>query len=165
MTDTNALRSAIADSGLKYKALAEIMGLSPYALQMKIDNKTEFKASEIDTLANALGMDMQQRDSIFFAEKVEFNYTLYKFNRQGGETMKDNKKPGEPLETEDRALEIQITQLNEQILCEINGTPVQNVKSYSLVQSSNGSTLLNLILEINAEVVSATIQAPMQPHL
>lgn len=44
MTDTNALRSAIADSGLKYKALAEIMGLSPYALQMKIDNKTEFKA-------------------------------------------------------------------------------------------------------------------------
>lgn len=30
MTDTNALRSAIVDSGLKYKALAEIMGLSPY---------------------------------------------------------------------------------------------------------------------------------------
>ena len=66
MTDTNALRAVIADSGLKYKALAEIMGLSPYALQMKIDNETEFKASEIDTLANALGMDMQQRDSIFF---------------------------------------------------------------------------------------------------
>ena len=42
MTDTNALRSAIVDSGLKYKALAEIMGLSPYALQMKIDNESEF---------------------------------------------------------------------------------------------------------------------------
>lgn len=69
MTDTNALRAVIADSGLKYKALAEIMGLSPYALQMKIDNETEFKASEIDTLANALGMDMQQRDSIFFYRK------------------------------------------------------------------------------------------------
>lgn len=37
--------------GLKYKAIAEIMGLTPYALQMKIDNETEFKASEIDTLA------------------------------------------------------------------------------------------------------------------
>ena len=69
MTDTNALRAVIADSGLKYKALAEIMGLSPYALQMKIDNETEFKASEIDTLANALGMDMQQRDSFFFYRK------------------------------------------------------------------------------------------------
>ena len=79
--------------------------------------------------------------------------------------MKDNKKPGEPPETEGRGMGIQITQLNEQILCEINGTPIQNVKRYSLVQSSNGSTLLNLLLEINAEVVSATIQAPMQPHL
>jgi len=68
MTDTNALRSIIADSGLKYKAIAEIMGLTPYALQMKIDNETEFKASEIDTLANTL-MDMQQRDSIFFCKK------------------------------------------------------------------------------------------------
>ena len=69
MTDTNALRSSIVNSGLKYKALAEIMGLSPYALQMKIDNKSEFKASEIDTLANTLGMDMQQRDAIFFLQK------------------------------------------------------------------------------------------------
>ena len=69
MTDTNALRSIIAYSGLKYKSIAEIMGLTPYALQMKIDNETEFKASEIDTLANTLGMDMQQRDSIFFCKK------------------------------------------------------------------------------------------------
>lgn len=69
MTDTNALRSAISMSGFKYKALAEILGLTPYSLQMKIDNKTEFKASEIDALANALGMDMQQRDAIFFCRK------------------------------------------------------------------------------------------------
>ena len=69
MTDTVALRAVIADSGLKYKVLAEIMGLSPYALQLKIDNESEFKASEIDTLANALGMDMRQRDSIFFCRK------------------------------------------------------------------------------------------------
>ena len=66
MTDTIALRSVIAESGLKYKALAEIMGLSPYTLQMKIPNQTENKASEIDALANALGMDMQQRDSSLF---------------------------------------------------------------------------------------------------
>lgn len=69
MTDTVALRSVIAHSGLKYKALAEIIGLSAYALQMKIDNETEFKASEIDALANALGMSSQQRDSIFFYRK------------------------------------------------------------------------------------------------
>lgn len=45
------------------------MGLTPYSLQMKIDNETEFKASEIDVLANTLGMDMQQRDAIFFCKK------------------------------------------------------------------------------------------------
>ena len=77
MTDTNALRSIIADSGLKYKAIAEIMGLTPYALQMKIDNETEFKASEIDTLANTLGMDMQQRDSIFFLQEKWNLITLF----------------------------------------------------------------------------------------
>lgn len=90
MTDTIALRSVIAESGLKYKALAEIMGLSPYTLQMKIDNESEFKASEIDALANALGMDMQQRDSIFFAEKVEFNYTSTHF--KGGQPKRTVRK-------------------------------------------------------------------------
>lgn len=94
MTDTNALRSIIADSGLKYKAIAEIMGLTPYALQMKIDNETEFKASEIDTLANTLGMDMQQRDSIFFfARKVEFNYTFASSSKGGEEDEQQQKAP------------------------------------------------------------------------
>lgn len=69
MTDTDALRSLILSSGFKYKALAEILGLSPYTLQMKIDNESEFKASEIDTLSNILGMNMQQRDAIFFYKK------------------------------------------------------------------------------------------------
>ena len=69
MTDTTTLRSVIASSGLKYKVIAAIMGLTPYALQMKIDNETEFKASEIDTLANMLGLTMQQRDAIFFCKK------------------------------------------------------------------------------------------------
>ena len=69
MTDTIALRSVIAESGRKYKALAVILGLSPYTLLLKFDFESEFKASEIDALANALGMDMQQRDSIFFCRK------------------------------------------------------------------------------------------------
>ena len=90
MTDTIALRSVIAESGLKYKALAEIMGLSPYTLQMKIDNESEFKASEIDALANALGMDMQQRDSIFCCRKVEFNYTSTHF--KGGQPKRTVRK-------------------------------------------------------------------------
>lgn len=90
MTDTNALRSIIADSGLKYKAIAEIMGLTPYALQMKIDNETEFKASEIDTLANTLGMDMQQRDSIFFLQEKWNLITLLQVHPKEVKKMKNN---------------------------------------------------------------------------
>ena len=82
MTDTTTLRSIIVNSGLKYKAIAEIMGLTPYSLQMKIDNETEFKASEIDTLANTLGMDMQQRDAIFFCKKWNL-ITLFSFSLGG----------------------------------------------------------------------------------
>lgn len=92
MTDTNALRSIIADSGLKYKAIAEIMGLTPYALQMKIDNETEFKASEIDTLANTLGMDMQQRDSIFFLQEKWNLVTLLQVHSVGGEEDEQQQK-------------------------------------------------------------------------
>lgn len=90
MTDTNALRSIIADSGLKYKAIAEIMGLTPYALQMKIDNETEFKASEIDTLANTLGMDMQQRDSIFFLQEKWNLITLLQVHPKEVKKMTQN---------------------------------------------------------------------------
>ncbi len=79
--------------------------------------------------------------------------------------MKETKKPGEPLETAGRAQEIQLSQLDDRILCQIDETVIQNVKAYSFAQSSNGKALLNLSIEINAEVVSTTIQVQRQPHL
>jgi len=79
--------------------------------------------------------------------------------------MKETKKPGESLETADRAQEIQLSQLDDRILCQIDETVIQNVKAYSFAQSSNGKALLNLSIEVNAEVVSTTIQVQRQPHL
>lgn len=67
MTDTKALRDAIAESGMKYQYIAEKMGLSTYGLQKKIDNCNEFKASEMMKLASLLNLSARQRDSIFFA--------------------------------------------------------------------------------------------------
>ena len=78
--------------------------------------------------------------------------------------MIDKKKPGEPVEEVCREQEIRLLRLNEQFLCVINGTPIQNVKSYSCVQSSSGSVLLNLTIEVNVGAVSTTIQAQMQQH-
>lgn len=79
--------------------------------------------------------------------------------------MADSKKPGEPLETAGRAQKIHLSQLDDRILCQIDETVIQNVKAYSFAQSSNGKALLNLSIEINAEVVSTTIQAQRQSHL
>lgn len=79
--------------------------------------------------------------------------------------MKNDKKPSDPVEEGRRAQEIQLTQLGEHFCCEIDGTTIQNIKSYSYIQASNGNVLLNLTLEFNAAAVSATIQAQMQPHL
>lgn len=79
--------------------------------------------------------------------------------------MNDNKKPSEPVKEERWAREIHLSQLDDRILCQIDETVIQNVKAYSFAQSSNGKALLNLSIEINAEVVSTTIQAQRQSHL
>lgn len=67
MTNTYELRKAIEQAGLKYKYLAEQLGLSTYGLQKKIDNVNEFKASEIEKLSDILSLSVEQRMSIFFA--------------------------------------------------------------------------------------------------
>ena len=67
MTDTVALRKAVKESGLKYIRIASEMGISPYTLQKKIDNETEFKASEIVQLSDLLSLEASERSNIFFA--------------------------------------------------------------------------------------------------
>lgn len=67
MTDTKALRTAIKASGLTYKAIAQALGIAAYTLQMKIDNATEFKVSEVEKISQMLGFTMEQKDAIFFA--------------------------------------------------------------------------------------------------
>ena len=66
LTDTKALRKKIQESGLKYIYLAEQLGLSPYGLHKKINNSSEFKASEICKLSAILGIADTEVRAIFF---------------------------------------------------------------------------------------------------
>lgn len=68
MTDTKELRRRIEEKGLKYGFIAKQLGISRYALQMKIDNDSEFRVSEVDTLAAILGLTLLEKDAIFFAK-------------------------------------------------------------------------------------------------
>ncbi len=69
MTDTKKLREIIARKGVKYKILAESIGITPYALQRKIDNEREFKASEIVGLSDFLGLTPGECTEIFLMQK------------------------------------------------------------------------------------------------
>ena len=68
MTDTKELRRRIEAAGLKYKHIAQQLGISAYILQLKIDNDNEFKVSEVDTLSTLLGLSLREKDAIFFAK-------------------------------------------------------------------------------------------------
>jgi len=68
MTDTKALRDKIKAAGLKYKYVAERLGITPYSLKLKIENDNEFKVSEVDALSEILGLSLREKDAIFFAK-------------------------------------------------------------------------------------------------
>ncbi|ADZ84499.1 MULTISPECIES: DUF739 family protein [Cellulosilyticum] len=68
MTNTLELEIAIKRAGITKRKLAEMLGLSEMGLYKKINNITEFKASEIAKLAEIL--DLKNKDEIFFNQEV-----------------------------------------------------------------------------------------------
>ena len=73
MTDKIKLEIAIIESGLTMHEVAEKLGLSDMGFYKKINNITEFKASEIVKLKEIL--KLEAIEPIFFANKVELNST------------------------------------------------------------------------------------------
>lgn len=71
MTDTVALKELISKKGLKMKYVAEYLGLSAYGFQLKVENKQEFKTSEVSALCDLLQIDsLSEKEKIFFAPKM-----------------------------------------------------------------------------------------------
>lgn len=68
MTNTPLLEKYIDESGYKRSHIAKAMGINSYTLAMKINNTSEFRASEIETLCKLLNIDVAERMNIFFAE-------------------------------------------------------------------------------------------------
>lgn len=66
MTDTKKLEKAIKDSGYKKSYIAKQIGLSRGGLCNCINNRAEFRASQINALCNLLKLDIAQRNAIFF---------------------------------------------------------------------------------------------------
>ena len=70
MTNSPALEAAIAKTGISKKSLAKQLALSEMGLFRKINNITEFKASEIIAMQKILSLTDCERDSIFSSPYV-----------------------------------------------------------------------------------------------
>ena len=67
MTNTEKLNRLIRERGLKKVYLAKKVGLTPAGFYNCVNNRAEFKASQILTLCELLGVDdPAQREALFF---------------------------------------------------------------------------------------------------
>lgn len=71
MTDTKLLRIRIDESGYKMHFIAQKLGLTYQGFLNKLNNKHEFKATEIRMLQKLLNLSNEERDRIFFTLNVE----------------------------------------------------------------------------------------------
>lgn len=68
MTNTSLLEHYIEKSGYKKSFIAEKIGLTAYGFALKVNNKSEFKASEMTVLCELLKIDAKDKEAIFFAK-------------------------------------------------------------------------------------------------
>lgn len=74
MTDSKKLKDKIKESGKKKGYLAAVLGVSRATFCKLINNKAEFKASQIDALCKELGITtLVERKDIFFAPSGSLN--------------------------------------------------------------------------------------------
>jgi hypothetical protein len=68
MTNTTLLEEYIEKSGYKKSYIADQINLTAWGFMLKVNNKSEFKASEIDALCKLLKISNKDRMAIFFAK-------------------------------------------------------------------------------------------------
>lgn len=66
MTNTNLLRKKIDESGYKLRFIASKLGITYQGFLKKINNETEFKASEMQILRELLNLMDAEFEQIFF---------------------------------------------------------------------------------------------------
>ena len=71
MTNDYLLNEKIKKSGYRFGYLANQLNLSRTGLYNKINGKTEFLASEIQSLSDILNLDIHERENIFFNKEVD----------------------------------------------------------------------------------------------
>jgi hypothetical protein len=71
MTNTSLLRKKIDESGYKLRFIASKLGITYQGFLKKINNETEFKASEMQILRELLNLTDAEFEQIFFTNNVD----------------------------------------------------------------------------------------------
>lgn len=66
MTNTLEFKAMLVRSGYTADQLAKEIGMSRQSLSYKTNNKREFTASEINSIAKVLGLTLEEKEVIFF---------------------------------------------------------------------------------------------------
>ena len=75
LTNTRKLKALLVEKNIKTRDVAKFLKISNQSFSMKINNKREFKVSEIIKLSNLLQIDNFKVLDIFFTNDVDFNST------------------------------------------------------------------------------------------
>lgn len=67
MTNGKLLKEIIKAKKMTLQELADSLGLSRQGLSKKIENRSEFRCSEVAKMCELLGLSEQQKQEIFFA--------------------------------------------------------------------------------------------------
>ncbi|MBO6015349.1 MAG: helix-turn-helix domain-containing protein [Oscillospiraceae bacterium] len=65
------LSEVIRDRGIKLRAVADRIGIAPYTLTRKINGDLQFKMSEVAAISDYLRLTAEEREDIFFRQKVD----------------------------------------------------------------------------------------------
>ena len=68
MTNTSLLEQYLEKSGYKKAYIAHQIGLTAYGFARKVNNESEFKASEMVILCKLLKINAKDKEAIFFAK-------------------------------------------------------------------------------------------------
>ncbi len=71
MTSTNLLKAKMAEKGYNQSQIAELLGITYQSFNRKLNNKVEFKASEINKLCEIL--DITAINAYFFCNSNSQN--------------------------------------------------------------------------------------------
>lgn len=75
MTNYAKLKGLMAERGLEVTKLATILGISRQAASDKINGKSRITLTDAQAISEALRMNSEERDVIFFADDVKSEAT------------------------------------------------------------------------------------------